>query len=142
MMKTLIFLSALAFVQAQAAPAPAAPPDIYKAEHVSGKAGFKDKVKGELVVGAAALEFRAGGKSLFSVPMTTVTKASNEVQNNTGGMGRKIMFGNLSNRSEGFVYVTTETPEAAEALVFKVDQKLPPGIVAKIEFAAKKAHGK
>ena len=31
------------------------------------------------------------------------------------------MFGNFSNRTEGFVFVSTETADAAEAIVFKVD---------------------
>jgi hypothetical protein len=113
--------------------------DVFKAEYISGKAGFENKIKGELTIDAQALTFRDGDKTIFTIPIATVTKASNAVENNSGGLGRKVMFGNFSNRTEGFVYVTTETAEAAEALVFKVDQKAPAGIVAKIEFAMKKA---
>lgn len=113
--------------------------DVFKAEYISGKAGFENKIKGELTVDAQALTFRDGKKTIFTIPIASVTKASNAVENNTGGLGRKIMFGNFSNRSEGFVYVTTETADAAEGIVFKVDQKAPAGIVAKIEFAVKKA---
>jgi hypothetical protein len=128
---------------AASAPAPAQPSDTFAAEYVSGKAGFDKKIKGWLVIGQQYLVFYDGhDKEVFSVQMANVTKASNAVENNTGGMGRKIMFGNLSNRSEGFVYVNTETADAAEALVFKVDQKAPAGIVAKIDFAAKKAKAK
>jgi hypothetical protein len=117
----------------------AAASDTFKAEYVSGKAGFDKKIKGQLVVGDEALVMMDGTKVIFTIPLVTVTKASDTVENNSGGMGRKLMFGNLSNRSEGFVFVTTETADAAEAIVFKVDQKAPAGIVAKIEFAAKKA---
>ena len=133
--KSLLF--ALSLVIAGSSIAHAA--DVFKAEYVSGKAGFENKIKGQLTIDAQSLTFRNGDKTIFVVPMTEVTKASNAVENNTGGLGRKVMFGNLSNRSEGFVYVTTENAVAAEALVFKVDQKAPAGIVAKIEFAMKKA---
>jgi hypothetical protein len=115
--------------------------DTFKAEYVSGKAGFEKKIKGQLVIGDQALVMMDGEKVIFTIPLVTITKASNTVENNTGGYGRKLMFGNFSNRSEGFVFVSTETADAAEAIVFKVDQKAPAGIVAKIEFAAKKAKG-
>jgi len=133
--KTLLLGLSLVFIVGSLAHAA----DVFKAEYVSGKAGFEKKIKGELMVDAQALTFKDGDKIIFTVPMTEVTKASNAVENNTGGLGRKVMFGSLSNRSEGFVYVSTENADAAEALVFKVDQKAPAGIVAKIEFAMKKA---
>src|SRR4051794_28780047 len=95
--------------------------DTFKAEYVSGKAGFDSKIKGELIVGDQALTMMDGPKVVFTIPLVAVTKSSDAVENNSGGMGRKIMFGNLSNRSEGFVTVSTETADAAEAVVFKVD---------------------
>jgi hypothetical protein len=113
--------------------------DTFKAEYVSGKSGFEKKIKGELVIGDQAITMMDGKKVIFTIPLVTVMKASDTVENNSGGYGRKLMFGNFSNRSEGFVSVSTETADAAEAVVFKVDQKAPAGIVAKIEFAAKKA---
>jgi hypothetical protein len=136
--KVWAFVMALSMWQAEASTA-----DRYKAEYISGHVGFAKKIKGEIAVGAESLIFQSDDKKdTFTIAMSSVTKASNAIENNTGGMGRKLVFGNLSNRSEGFVYVSTETPTAAEALVFKVDQKLPPGIVAKIEFAAKNARAK
>ena len=135
MKRTLLLSLSLVFAAASLAQAA----DVFKAEYISGKAGFTNKIKGELTIDGQALTFRADNKQIFTIPIANVTKASNAVENNSGGMGRKIMFGNFSNRSEGFVYVTTETADAAEALVFKVDQKAPAGIVAKIEFAIKKS---
>jgi tricorn protease-like protein len=115
--------------------------DTFKAEYVSGKAGFDKKIKGQLLISEQALVMMDGTKVIFTIPLTTVMKATDTVENNSGGFGRKLMFGNFSNRSEGFVFVTTETADAAEAIVFKVAQKAPAGIVAKIQFAAKKAKG-
>ena len=106
-----------------------------------GCSGCASQIKGELIIDAQGLTFADGDKTIFTIPIANVMKATNAVENNSGGMGRKLMFGNLSNRSEGFVYVTTETADAAEALVFKVGQKAPAGIVAKIEFAMKKEKG-
>jgi hypothetical protein len=113
--------------------------DTFKAEYVSGKAGFEKKIKGDLVIGDQALTMMDENKVVFTIPLVIVTKASNTVENNSGGYGRKVMLGRFSNRSEGFVFVNTETADAAEGIVFKVDQKAPAGIVAKIEFAVKKA---
>jgi hypothetical protein len=113
--------------------------DTFKVEYVSGKEGFADKIKGQLVVSEQSLTLMDGKKVVFTIPMTAVTKASDEVQNNSGGYGRKLMFGNFANRSEGFLYVTTETESAAEAITFKVDQKEHAAILAKVEFAVKKA---
>src|SRR5580765_3223150 len=90
--------------------------DTFKAEYVSGKAGFEKKIKGELVIGDDSLTLMDGKKVVFVIPLVTVTKASDTVENNSGGLGRKVMFGNFSNRSEGFVFVSTETADAAEAI--------------------------
>jgi hypothetical protein len=134
-MKT--FFVALALVIGPSVVASAA--DTFKVEYVSGKEGFSDKIKGQLVVSEQSLTLMDGKKVVFTIPMTAVTKASDEVQNNSGGYGRKLMFGGFSNRSEGFLYVTTETESAAEAITFKVDQNEHAAITAKIQFAAKKA---
>src|SRR4051812_13067672 len=94
--------------------------DTFKVEYVSGKAGFGKKIKGQLIIGEQTLSLvRDKDETVFTIPLTAVVKASDEVQNNTGGMGRKLMLGSLSNRSEGFLYLSTETESAAEAITFK-----------------------
>ena len=64
------------------------------------KAGFEKKIKGQLTVDAQALTFSENEKVIFTLPIESVMKASNAVENNSGGMGRKVMFGAFSNRSE------------------------------------------
>jgi hypothetical protein len=114
--------------------------DIFKAEYFSGKAGFDKKIDGHLIVGDQAVTMVDNkDKTVFTIPLVTITKVSNTVETNSGAIGRKLMFGNLAEHSEGFVYVSTETADAAEAIVFRVDKKAPAGIVAKIEFGVKKA---
>ncbi len=76
-----------------------------------------------------------GEKLIFTVPLVTITNASDKVENNSGGMGRKVMFGTLSNRSEGFVFVTAETADAARESFSKSIRRHRPESSPRFEFA-------
>jgi hypothetical protein len=112
--------------------------DTFKAEYVSGKADFEKKVKGELIIGDQALTMMDGKRVVFTIPLVIVTKASNTRNAKIGTDGFPLL-GIAFSHVEEFVYVTTETADRAEVLIFQVKKKASPGIVAKIEFAAKKA---
>lgn len=107
-------------------------------EYMTGHAGL-NKQKGKLSITETELQFIDGGKVLFAVPLSTITKVSHDRETDTGSPFRNAMWGN-STKTEDFVNVTTESATAAEGLVFRVKRKMSPGIAAKIEFAAKKAH--
>ncbi len=108
-------------------------------EYISGKGGLDSKIKGQLVVEATKISFLArDGAPVFTLPMESVTEVSNSVEENPGSTGRKLLLGVFANKKEEFVYITTETTEAAEGLVFKTKSKMSPGIVAKIRFQMKK----
>jgi len=111
-------------------------PDV---QYVSGKAGFNEKIKGTLAWGATELQFTdKNAKVVFAIPLADITEASNSVEQNPGSTGAKIMLGIFASKKEEFVYITTETSTAAEALVFKVKNKTSPAIVAKLKFQLKK----
>lgn len=112
-------------------------PDV---QYVSGKAGFDKKVKGTLTLTATELRFTdKDSKPVFEIPLTSVKEVTNSVEQNPGSTGAKIMLGVFASKKEEFLYVRTETDQAAEALVFKVKNKTSPAIVAKVEFQVKKA---
>jgi hypothetical protein len=112
-------------------------PDV---EYISGKAGFAKKIKGTLTLGATDLRFTGkDATSVFTIPLAEITEASNSVEQNPGSTGAKIMLGIFASKKEEFVYITTETSAAAEALVFKVKNKTSPAIVAKLKFQLKQA---
>ena len=110
-----------------------------KVEYLSGKAGVK-KHKGQITLTATQLQFVDKDKVLFAVPLTTVTKVTNTRNAQIGTDGFPLL-GIAFSHVEEFVYVTAETAESADVLVFRVKRKTSPGIVAKIEFAAKRAKG-
>ena len=109
-------------------------------EYVSGKNDVDKKTHGGLVLEGVQLHFVHAGKPIFTIPRSTITKTSNTVENDPGSYGRKVLWGPLfASRHEEFVYVTTATPTGAEGFVFKVAKKSSPGIIAKIDCAAKQA---
>ena len=115
-------------------------PDV---QYISGKAGFEKKVKGTLTLTATELRFTdSEAKPVFSIPLTEIKEVSNSVESNPGSTGAKIMLGVFASKKEEFVYITTETKTAAEALVFKVKNKRSPAIVAKMKFQLKDAVAK
>ena len=112
-------------------------PDV---QYVPGKAGFDKKVKGTLTLTATELRFTdKDSKPVFGIPLGSVKEVTNSVEQNPGSTGAKIMLGVFASKKEEFLYVKTETDEAAEAVVFKVKNKTSPAIVAKVEFQVKKA---
>jgi hypothetical protein len=76
---------------------------------------------------------------VFNIPLTEIKETSNSVEQNPGSTGAKIVLGIFASKKEEFVYITTETKTAAEALVFKVKNKRSPAIVAKIKFQLRDA---
>ena len=91
------FLLAPAITQAQ---------DVFPdVEYISGKDGFPDKIKGELIVSDSAVVFaRKTGETLFTIPIASLTQASNNTEENPGSTGRKLLLGIFANKKEEFVY--------------------------------------
>src|SRR5438128_290827 len=136
-MKFLGGLLLLAFVLA--VPAAWADEVFQNVQYVSGRAGFAKKAKGTLTLTETELKFVGQeGSPIISIPITEIKEVSNSVENNPGSTGAKIMLGVFASKKEEFVYVNTETKDAAEALVFKVKNKTSPAIVAKVRFQLKK----
>jgi hypothetical protein len=97
-------------------------------------------MKGKLVIAATGLEFVKDGSTVFAIPMETVKDVTNSLQTDPGGVGRKILLGVFASKREEFLYVNTETPERAEAIVFKCHKKnSSPDMMAKIKFQMAKA---
>src|SRR5262249_5629823 len=110
-------------------------------QYVSGHTGLTQKIKnGTLVLTMTQLRFNnEKGESVIVIPLTMIKSVSNSVEQNPGSTGAKIMLGVFASKKEEFLYVNTETAEAAEALVFQVKNKTSPGMVAKVQFQMKKA---
>src|SRR5207245_724873 len=113
-------------------------PDV---EYIQGRTGFPDKInKGKLVVTATELDFVKNDSTVFAIPLETVKDVTNSLQTDPGGVGRKLLFGAFASKREEFLYVNTETPERAEAIVFKCHKKnSSPDMMAKIKFQMAKA---
>lgn len=113
-------------------------PDV---EYIQGRTGLSDKMKGKLVIGSAGVEFRTkSDSSVFAVPLETIKDVTNSLTSDPGSFGRKMLLGVFSARREEFLYLSTETPERAEAIVFKCHKKnTSPDMMAKIKFQMAKA---
>jgi len=108
-------------------------------QYVSGKPGFEKKLKGTLILTETELRFAAKeGSTGFTVPLAEIKDVSNSIETNPGSTGAKIALGIFASKKEEFIYVNTETKDAAEALIFKVKNKTSPAIVAKVKFQLKK----
>lgn len=113
---------------------------IENVEYISGKDGFADKMKGELVVTQDALVFRQKDKSVFAIPMVSVTEIGRQTDIRDGSVGKKLLFGSLAgSRKQEFVNISAETDSTAEGMVFKVKQGTSQNAATKIRFYAKKA---
>ncbi len=76
------------------------------------------------------------------MPIATVVKVTNRIDTNGPNAGAVLAFGVwglASRRHEEYVSITTETEAKSETFVFRVAKNASDGIVAKIEFAARKA---
>jgi hypothetical protein len=112
-------------------------PDV---EYIQGRTGFAEKIKGKLAIGATGLEFVKNDSTVFTIPLETIKDVTNSLQTDPGGVGRKILLGVFASKREEFLYVNTETPERAEAIVFKCHKKnSSPDMMAKIKFQMAKA---
>lgn len=112
-------------------------PDV---QYISGRPVLQAKIKGSLVLTASELRFNnEKGDSVIVLPLSIIKSVSNSVEQNPGSTGAKIMLGVFASKKEEFLYVSTETADAAEAIVFKVKNKTSPGMIAKIQFQMKKA---
>jgi hypothetical protein len=111
-------------------------------EYVSGKTGFGKKIKGQLVLQEQEVSFRDNdGNKVFGIPIKAVKEVSNSVETDPGSFGRKMALGVFASKREEFLTVKTESPEGAEAVVFKCKKKTSEGMTAKIQFLQKKAAG-
>jgi hypothetical protein len=135
--KALLMLLLLLFSVMPAFAADEVFPDV---RYVSGRSGFDEKVKGTLTLTESELRFAdQDGKPLFTIPLAEITEVSNSVEQNPGSTGAKLLLGVFASKKEEFLYVSTETASAAEALVFKCRNKTSPAMLAKIRFQMKKA---
>jgi hypothetical protein len=130
----------LAVVVAGLAALPAAAADVFPdTEYTSGKAGYAKKIKGVLMVDDNEVKFQdKNGAEIFSIPMSTVVKASNSKEQDSGSFGRKMALGVFAGKTEEFLQIDTKTPDGAEAIVFKTKKKMSPGMAAKINFYVEK----
>ena len=100
-------------------------------EYVSGKGGLQSKVKGTLVIEENEVRFLAGnGGAVFSIPMTSVMKATDSREKDEGSFGRKAALGIFASKTEEFLQVDTQSEQGAEAVVFKCKKKTAPGMAA------------
>lgn len=112
-------------------------PDV---EYIQGRTGFPDKIKGKLVISPTGLEFVKGESTVFTVPIEAIKDVTNSLQTDPGGLGRKLLLGMFASKREEFLYVNTETPDRAEAIVFKCHKKnVSPDMMAKLKFYIAKA---
>ena len=104
-----------------AAPAQAWAQEVFEdVEYIQGRTGFPNKIKGKLVLTATELKFVKNDSTLFTIPLETVKDVTNWLTTDPGGVGRKLLLGAFSSKREEFLYINTESPERAEAIVFKV----------------------
>ena len=104
-----------------AAPAQAWAQEVFEdVEYIQGRTGFPNKIKGKLVLTATELKFVKNDSTLFTIPLETVKDVTNWLTTDPGSVGRKLLLGAFSSKREEFLYVNTESPERAEAIVFKV----------------------
>ena len=107
-----------------AAPAQAWAQEVFQdVEYIQGRTGFPDKIKGKLVLTATELKFVKNDSTLFTIPLETVKNVTNSLTTDPGGVGRELLLGAFSSKREEFLYVNTESPERAEAIVFKCHKK-------------------
>jgi len=109
-------------------------------QYISGRAGFDQKIKGTLELTSSEMIFKDNkGGAVFSVPLSIIKTVTNLLEENPGSTGAKIMLGVFARKKEEFLYVNTESSDAAEAIVFKCKNKTSHGMVAKIQFQMKKS---
>ncbi len=107
-----------------AAPAQAWAQEVFQdVEYIQGRTGFPNKIKGKLVLTATELKFVKNDSTLFTIPLETVKNVTNSLTTDPGGVSRKLLLGAFSSQREEFLYVNTESPERAEAIVFKCHKK-------------------
>lgn len=112
-------------------------PDV---EYIQGRTGFSEKIKGKLVIGATDVVFQKDDSTVFTIPIATIKDVTNSLQTDPGSVGRKLMLGVFASKREEFLYVNTETPDRAEAIVFKCRKKnTSPDMMAKIKFQMAKS---
>lgn len=105
--------------------APLAAQEAFSVEYLCGKAGFRSKVKGQLVVADTQVSFADGsGRVIFVIPVEAVGDAfSNEGQ---------VLLGFCTSKKEELVFLYTETGGNAEAIAFKPEKGMASRIVAQV----------
>src|SRR5262245_50960562 len=85
-------------------------------QYVSGRSALTQKIKnGTLVLTTTQLRFNSDkGDSIIILPLSIIKSVSNSVEQNPGSTGAKIMLGVFASKKEEFLYVNTETADAAE----------------------------
>lgn len=114
-------------------------PDV---EYMTGRGGFADRIKGQLILTDTAVVFvTKQGSNVFTVPVSTIRDVTQNVSEDPGSTGRKLLLGVFANRREEYVYIGTETAETAEGIVFKAKKNTSLGIVNKIKLLVRRAGG-
>jgi len=85
---------------------------------------------------------RKNGEEVISIPVGQIRDVSNSYQADPGSFGRKLLFGIFASRNEEYLFLSAETPERAEVLIFKTKRNLSPEMVVKIWRSVKSpSHG-
>ena len=115
-------------------------PDV---EYVRGRESLPNKIKGQLIVSDSSVAFaRKNGEEVISIPVGQIRDVSNSYQTDPGSFGRKLLFGIFASRNEEYLFLSAETPERAEVLIFKTKRNLSPEMVVKIWRSVKSpSHG-
>ena len=108
-------------------------------EYVAGKEGYEKKVKGVLHLEDTQLRFTdKKGRAVFEIPLKHVKEVEASKEREEGSFGRKLALGIFASKNQEYLYIDTETDEAAEVVVFKCKKKTTDGIAAKINFQLNK----
>jgi hypothetical protein len=99
--------------------------DAFNVEYICGKSGFKNKVKGQLVVTDTQVSLVGmNGSPIFAIPAEGLGDAFSNAEGRT-------LLGFCTNKGE-VVYLYTEVGGNAEAIAFKTEKGISQRIVARI----------
>jgi len=103
-------------------------------EYVSGHAGQKSSFESILSIEGGAVRLAKDSRKhplVFAIPLTAITEAKATIEQDNGNFGGQW--------SQGYVTITVETREGAEAILLKVTRRHAADVAAKINFASRQA---
>jgi hypothetical protein len=102
-------------------------------EYVSGHAGQTSSFEGILTIEGGTVRLVKNWRKqpfMFAIPLATITEAKATIGRDIDGFG---------DTWRGYVTITVETREGAEAILLKVMRKHAADVAAKINFASRQA---